>query len=53
VTQRVRGIDSMRLYVEAQDPWVFSSYYGYDPENGSSNGPPSYRTVLAGLTLGF
>jgi len=53
VTQLVRGINSMRLYVEAQDPWVFSSYYGYDPENGSSNGPPSYRTVLAGLTLGF
>jgi hypothetical protein len=43
----------MRIYVEAQDPFVFTSYYGYDPENGSNSGPPSYRTVLMGLTLGF
>jgi len=53
VVQVVRGVRSMRLYIEAQDPWVFTSYYGYDPENGSSGGPPSYRTVLAGVTLGF
>ena len=49
----VRGISSMRVYVEAQDPFVFTSYYGYDPENGSALGPPSYRTVLVGATLGF
>jgi len=53
IVQKVRGVSSMRIYVEAQDPWVFTSYYGYDPENGSANGPPSYRTVLMGLTLGF
>jgi len=53
LVRKVRGVHSMRLYLEAQDPWVFSSYYGYDPENGSSRGPPSYRTVLMGLTLGF
>jgi TonB-linked SusC/RagA family outer membrane protein len=53
IVQKVRAVHSMRLYVEAQDPWVFTSYYGYDPENGSSSGPPSYRTVLFGLTLGF
>jgi TonB-linked SusC/RagA family outer membrane protein len=51
--RKVRGVSSMRLYVEAQDPFVFTSYYGYDPENGSANGPPSYRTVLVGATLGF
>jgi TonB-linked SusC/RagA family outer membrane protein len=51
--QKVRGVRSMRIYVEAQDPFVFTSYYGYDPENGSNSGPPSYRTVLMGLTLGF
>ncbi|HXY19230.1 MAG TPA: SusC/RagA family TonB-linked outer membrane protein [Gemmatimonadales bacterium] len=50
---RVRGVHSARVYVEAQDPWVFTSYYGYDPENGGSSGPPSYRTVLVGMTLGF
>ena len=51
--QKVRGVRSMRVYFEAQDPWVFTSYYGYDPENGNANGPPSYRTVMFGLTLGF
>ena len=50
LVQRVR---SMRVYVEAQDPWVFTSYEGYDPENGNSGGPPSYRTLLVGLSLGF
>ena len=53
LVRHVRGVRSMRLYVEAQDPFVFTSYYGYDPENGSASGPPSYRTVLMGLTLGF
>jgi len=53
LVRKIRGISSMRVYVEAQDPWVFTSYYGYDPENGSSSGPPSYRTVLVGATLGF
>jgi TonB-linked SusC/RagA family outer membrane protein len=53
VVRVVRGVRSMRIYVEAQDPYVFTSYYGYDPENGSSSGPPSYRTVLVGVTVGF
>jgi len=53
LVQKVRGVHSMRVYLEAQDPFVFTSYYGYDPENGSASGPPSYRTVLMGLTLGF
>jgi len=53
VTRLVRGVSSMRIYLVAQDPFVFTSYYGYDPEAGSSIGPPSYRTVLVGLTLGF
>ena len=52
-SQKIRGVNSLRLYVEAQDPWVFTSYYGYDPENGSASGPPSYRTVLFGMTVGF
>ena len=51
--RRVRGVRSMRVYVEAQDPWVFTSYEGYDPENGGSGGPPGYRTLLVGLNLGF
>jgi TonB-linked SusC/RagA family outer membrane protein len=53
LVRRVQGARTMRLYVEAQDPWVLTSYDGYDPENGNTGGPPSYRTVLVGLTLGF
>ena len=53
VVRRLRGIGSMRVYVEAQDPFVFTNYYGYDPENGSASGPPNYRTLLVGATLGF
>ena len=53
VTRLVRGIGSMRIYIVAQDPFVFTSYYGYDPEAGTSIGPPSYRTLLVGTTLGF
>ncbi len=44
---------SLRIYAVAQDPWVFTSYYGYDPEAGSASGPPSYRTLLVGATVGF
>ncbi|HTT66417.1 MAG TPA: SusC/RagA family TonB-linked outer membrane protein, partial [Gemmatimonadales bacterium] len=53
LVRHIRGISSMRVYVEAQDPWVFTSYDGYDPENGGAGGPPSYRTVLVGMNLGF
>ncbi len=46
-------MSSMRIYAMAQDPFVFTSYYGYDPEAGSASGPPSYRTLLVGATVGF
>jgi TonB-linked SusC/RagA family outer membrane protein len=44
---------SVRIYVQAQDPFVFTSYKGYDPEAGSASGPPSYRTLIIGATLGW
>jgi len=44
---------SVRIYAEAQDPWVITPYYGYDPESGSSTTVPSYRTLLIGATFGF
>ena len=44
---------SVRIYVQAQDPFVFTNYKGYDPEAGSASGPPSYRTLLVGATLGW
>lgn len=45
--------NSVRFYFQAQDPFVFTDYHGYDPENGSAATPPSYRTVIFGATLGF
>jgi TonB-linked SusC/RagA family outer membrane protein len=47
------GFSSLRIYAVAQDPFVITPYYGYDPENGSASGPPSYRTLLIGATVGF
>lgn len=44
---------SVRIYAEAQDPWVITPYYGYDPESGNATTVPSYRTLLVGATFGF
>ena len=44
---------SMRIYAQAQDPFVFTSYYGYDPEAGSAATPPNYRTLIIGANMGF
>jgi len=44
---------SVRLYAQAQDPFVFTSYYGFDPEAGSAATPPSYRTLIVGAIVGF
>lgn len=46
-------MQSVRLYMQAQDPFLFSSYHGYDPEAGTSSSPPSYRTIVFGTTVGF
>ncbi len=46
-------MQSLRLYMQAQDPFVFTSYHGYDPEAGTSGSPPSYRTIVFGTTVGF
>jgi TonB-linked SusC/RagA family outer membrane protein len=47
------GGESLRLYVTAQDPFVFTDYVGFDPESGSAAGSPSYRTLLLGARVGF
>ncbi|HYD51623.1 MAG TPA: SusC/RagA family TonB-linked outer membrane protein [Gemmatimonadaceae bacterium] len=47
------GADRIRLYATAQDPFFFSDYKGYDPENGTAGGAPSYRTLLIGANLGW
>jgi TonB-linked SusC/RagA family outer membrane protein len=52
LTSRI-GASSLRIYGAAQEPFVFTSYYGYDPENGDFGSPPSYRTLLIGTNLTF
>lgn len=55
-----------RLYVQTQNPWVFTKYQGMDPEVGSDGGSgnswskgidvgfyPQARTLLVGLNLKF
>ena len=54
-----------RLYVRAQDPFIFTKYKGWDPEAGFSAGNgnqqasqgdvggPAFRTFLVGVDLGF
>jgi len=56
---------SARLYVRAQDPFIFTSYKGWDPEAGFSvgnpnsgasqidQGGPAFRSFLVGLDLRF
>jgi len=54
-----------RLYVRAQDPFIFTSYKGWDPEAGFSvgnpnsgasqidQGGPAFRSFLVGLDVRF
>jgi TonB-linked SusC/RagA family outer membrane protein len=59
------GANRARLYVRAQDPFIFTKYKGWDPEAGFSAGNgnqqasqgdvggPAFRTFLVGIDLGF
>lgn len=48
-------INSLRFYVQAVEPFLFTKYKGIDPEMGVSQYDvyPRYRTFLFGLQLGF
>jgi TonB-linked SusC/RagA family outer membrane protein len=50
---QLRDASSLRVYLQAQDPFVFTDFMGFDPEGGEGNGVPSYRTLLVGASLGF
>ncbi len=47
------GAKNVRIYGAAQEPFVFTSYKGYDPEGGTAGSPPSYRTFLIGANFTF
>ncbi len=48
-------INSLRMYVQAVEPFLFTSYKGIDPEIsvGQYDTYPRYRTFLFGLQLSF
>jgi TonB-linked SusC/RagA family outer membrane protein len=56
LTRRV-GVKSLRLYVNAQNPFTFTRYHGIDPErplnNGWSNSHPNVRILTVGTTVRF
>ncbi|MES2179865.1 MAG: SusC/RagA family TonB-linked outer membrane protein [Gemmatimonadota bacterium] len=43
------GAASLRLYATAQDPYIHTSYRGYDPEVGGA--APTIRTMLFGTNI--
>jgi TonB-linked SusC/RagA family outer membrane protein len=47
------GAQSLRLYVTAQDPFLFTSANVLDPESQTGSGVPSFRTFLVGGSFGF
>jgi hypothetical protein len=53
LSSRIRDDSSLRFYLQAQDPFVFMDYMGFDPEGGENTGVPSYRTLLLGASVGF
>jgi hypothetical protein len=46
-------VESLRIYASVQEPFLFTKYLGFDPESGTGNGAPSYRTLLVGLNVGM
>ena len=50
---RTFGAKNVRIYGTAQEPFVFTSYGGYDPEGGTAGSPPNYRTFLIGANFAF
>jgi hypothetical protein len=47
------GAQSLRLYVTAQDPFLWTDFTGIDPEGASGKVIPAYRTLLIGGNFGF
>jgi TonB-linked SusC/RagA family outer membrane protein len=44
---------SLRVYMTAVDPFLFTNFRGLDPESRLSAGTPAYWTVMAGVTVGL
>jgi len=53
IFRRYIDASQVRFYFTAQDPFVFTNYEGYDPENGTYGGVPAYRTLLIGANVAW
>jgi TonB-linked SusC/RagA family outer membrane protein len=47
------GAERARVYFVAHDPFLFTDYQGYDPENATTANTPSSRKLMLGVNLGF
>lgn len=53
-TSRIGANSSLRVYAQAQDPFVFDGDFpGFDPEDNGNLGVPTFRTLLIGASVGF
>ena len=46
-------LSNCRLYVTAQNPLVFTSYTGVDPEGAATYASPSVRSWIFGMNVSF
>lgn len=46
-------INNLRLYVSAQNAYLYTKFDGLDPEGGVGYSTPSPRTFMAGINLGL
>jgi hypothetical protein len=56
LTSRIGDNAGLRIYAQAQDPFVFTAvddFPGFDPEDDGTLGVPSYRTLLIGASVNF
>lgn len=49
------GMQNVRIYVSSKNPYLFTKWSGWDPENGSSGATyyPQFKTIVAGLNITF
>jgi hypothetical protein len=56
LTSRIGDNTGLRIYAQAQDPFIFTAkkdFPGFDPEDDGTLGVPSYRTLLLGASVNF
>jgi TonB-linked SusC/RagA family outer membrane protein len=47
------GVEALRIYGTAQNPFTFTGSTALDPEGRPSSGVPAYRSLLLGANVGF